>query len=131
MKLPTEWRYYWCKACEMGGCGCMGCVNISGLSRQGLETPITEAEWNTWVAENPAVPKGVYYGTDTDNFYNDATKEGQGEAFHKAWISRKQEFPQKKTEGIPIQDFAAKSPENARIVAEIIKGLEDGTLVLS
>lgn len=77
------------------------------------------------------IPSGIYYGTDTDNFYNDTTKEGQGQEFFQKWISRKDEFPQKKTEGIPIQEFAAKSPENARIISEIMLGLKDGTLTLS
>lgn len=81
--------------------------------------------------QHEQIPKGIYFGTDTGNFYNETTKEGQGQAFYDKWIARKDEFPQKKTEGIPIQEFAAKSPENARIIADIMKGLKDGTLVLS
>ena len=77
------------------------------------------------------IPNGVYYGTDTDNFYDEVTKEGKGTEFYQQWISRKAEFPQKKTEGIPIQEFAAKSPEHAKMVADIMQGLRDGTLTLS
>ena len=83
------------------------------------------------MTQQEQIPTGVYYGTDTGNFYNETTKEGQGQTFYDKWVSRKDDFPQKKTEGIPIQEFAAKSPENASIIAGIVKGLKDGTLVLS
>ncbi len=106
----------------------MGCVNISGRSMQGLEIPITETEWEDWVRENPPIPKEIYYGTDTQNFYHEVSASRQDSEFYNKWISRKAEFPQKKTEGMRIQEFATKSPENAKLISEIVNGIKDGTL---
>ena len=51
--IPFErWRRRWCKNTK--GCGCMGCVNGSGiyyLMKAGLDPTerLTEKEWELWM----------------------------------------------------------------------------------
>jgi hypothetical protein len=78
-----------------------------------------------------SIPENVYYGTDTKYFYDATTNKPMDYVFYVDWIERWEEFPQQKTVGIPIQEFAAQSPEHANIIAEIRKGLENGTLTIS
>lgn len=51
--MPKYWRTRWCTAAEDtspdGGCGCVGCANVSGgLVRQGF----TKEDWKKWMEEN-------------------------------------------------------------------------------
>ena len=37
--------------------------------------------------EPMTIPEGVYYGTDTGNFYNEVTKDGMGIEFYEKWVA--------------------------------------------
>jgi hypothetical protein len=43
--------------------------------------------------ESEAIPSGVYYSADTDNFYDVKTCKGMGQTFWQKWRNRKYEFP--------------------------------------
>ena len=54
MELPVDSRYYWCGS---WACACMGCANISG---------VTKDEHAAWVKENPKPPE-----SEKEPFYFD------------------------------------------------------------
>lgn len=77
------------------------------------------------------IPENVYYATDARGFYDANTNELKSDEFHHEWWNNRQLFPQQKAVGIPIQQFAAQSPEHADAIRAIMQGLKDGTISLS
>ncbi len=52
--IPEDWRLRWCRNYE--GCGCLGCVNGSGIGKlmqvgKKPEERITEQEWKYWMEQ--------------------------------------------------------------------------------
>lgn len=45
--------------------------------------------------EPEPIPAGVVYNPEAGNFYDTAASKGMGNAFHRKWFLRREEFPQR------------------------------------
>lgn len=66
-------------------------VNLDEL-RASLDADITEAKEASEAAFEP-IPANIGYSPEHDNFYSMISHGGQGEAFHRKWVARRDEFP--------------------------------------
>jgi hypothetical protein len=48
-----------------------------------------------YAKSDEAIPEGVTYSVEADNFYLDVTRTGMGNEFYSKWQSRRAEFPQR------------------------------------
>jgi hypothetical protein len=44
---------------------------------------------------NGAIPDGIYFKAEHDNFYFAETEDGMGQGFYVDWRDRRHEFPQR------------------------------------
>lgn len=54
---------------------------------------LLHVEAKVFFPQDGSIPKGVYYGAETDNFYLTDHGVGMGMAFWMQWRDRKHEFP--------------------------------------
>ena len=54
-EVPETFRYRWCEA--IGGCACMGCVNVVGepYQKRVCSNPLSYDEWQEWISENEQI----------------------------------------------------------------------------
>lgn len=73
-------------------------VEIQSAVDENGETAATEYNLDDFSRDYPdstgeAIPEGIYYSAEADNFFGMTTQWGMGTPFYTKWVSRANEFP--------------------------------------
>lgn len=87
-------------------------IELDGFGEPHVPTPTYDTSQRDYGDENPeprpdAIPSGIYWSTENDNFYSSVTHQGQGTDFYDEWYERRAEFP-----GDPRMQPAISTPDD-------------------